>query len=198
MHVYPGLNDFEGVQRFWKKGYANRFLAILNEGKQHVAFMTGAHIHLNRQSAPSSANFPELHVPIFVSHAVSPVYMGNPSYSQMDLSVVDGKAKFDNVQINSYDLMAHATNMKHNHWEVLDPLVEFGIDYNKPETLIDLFPRYNTPELFGRSKGFAYGQDKVWRNIFLGEIFYPKYLQTHPGFPAQHLCPSMWYQVSQP
>jgi hypothetical protein len=152
------------------------FLEILNEGRQHVALMTGAHIHLNRQAAPRSDKYPDLHVPLFASHAVSPVYGGQPSFSVMDLSSnYNGSIKFDNVLIRSYQLNRYVLGLG-DYWETLDAKVEFGIDYNNATSMVNLFERYSSPQLFGRMKGFTLGLEKLWRNLFLGEIFYPAYI----------------------
>lgn len=193
MHVYPGLNDFEGVQRFWWKGDAENFLNFLNDGSEHVALMTGAHVHLNRMGVPQSHRYPKLKVPLWVSHAISPVYNGNPSYSHMDLSMVNGTVRFDNVGIESYQYMHSNVKSCDDFWETLDPKEEFGFDFNKPETLLEKFERFGTPKRFARARGFVHGVDKLWRNVFLGEVFYPKWLQNHPEYPAQNICPEMWY-----
>lgn len=117
-----------------------------------------------------------------------------PAYSFMDLSSdpTDGSVRFDNVLIRSFQLIRYAVGFG-NHWETLDPKMEFGIDYNNATSLVNLFERYSSPELFGRMRGFTYGIEKLWRNLFLGEIFYPPYIEKNPGYPAQNICPMMWY-----
>ena len=82
MHIYPGLNWFNGdVQIFWHANATERFEKIMQANKEKLFLLTGAHIHSLRMAAPID------NIPMFATPAVSPVYGNNPSYANLAIDL---------------------------------------------------------------------------------------------------------------
>lgn len=74
MHVYPGLNMYNGVQVFWQVNATQRFVEIVEPQASKISFVTGAHIHQLRIGAPVIDEGSGTLLPIVASPAVTPIY----------------------------------------------------------------------------------------------------------------------------
>lgn len=104
MHIFPGLNNFKGIEITWREDATSAFLDVLNEARDDVAFISGAHIHNNRLELQHSDKHPHLKVPLWVSPAVSPIYGNNPAFSTMHLTVNNDTkdVRFIDYKIHAY------------------------------------------------------------------------------------------------
>ena len=81
MHVFPGLNYFNGgVNNFWHQQYTDSFLSLIDKSRARIKLITGAHVHRSEWRAPKSVYLKQK-LPMLVSQSVTPVYLNNPGYS---------------------------------------------------------------------------------------------------------------------
>ena len=85
MHIFPGMFSFKDVEESWKPRSLQRFIGILNAGRENILGILGSHIHRGQIRMPQSSRYPELQVPIIVSQSMSPVYMNNPSVTTLQI-----------------------------------------------------------------------------------------------------------------
>lgn len=88
MHIFPGLNYFKGVQRFWKKKFTQRYLEIVDEYRQDIIICLGSHIHRMALKSPWSVNFQNSgddDLKLMVTPSVSPVYSNNPGFTVLHI-----------------------------------------------------------------------------------------------------------------
>ena len=88
MHIFPGLNYFNGVQRFWKKRFTQRFLTIMDEYRSDIIICLGSHIHRMGFKSPWSVNYQNSgddDLKLMVTPSISPVYRNNPGYTVMQI-----------------------------------------------------------------------------------------------------------------
>jgi len=60
MHVFFGLNWFNGMEEFWYAEDFDRFMGILNTYQDRLIVALGSHIHTVSIRAPRSKNYPNL------------------------------------------------------------------------------------------------------------------------------------------
>lgn len=90
-HIFPGLNYFPKtndktgkhtfLEQFYYDEFIERYLSLVNEHKDKIISMFGAHIHRKGVKAPLSNTHPDLDLKIIITPSVCPVYKNNPAYT---------------------------------------------------------------------------------------------------------------------
>lgn len=84
MHVFPGLNYFQGLEQFWHSEPTKVFNDLMQKYRNQILIGTGAHVHQAEFRAPIYGDKSES-VPYLVSASISPVYMNNPTFTTIEI-----------------------------------------------------------------------------------------------------------------
>ena len=75
----------------------------------------------------------------------------------------------------------------------MDALKTFNIDINQGGQ-IDYFKIARSVNSLTRFVARAFGADKLWAELFLGEVM-NDYIKQNPDYPAHLLCTLMYYET---
>lgn len=155
--------------------------------------VAGSHIHRTEFRNPMSSKYGQSTVPMLVSESVSPVYLNNPGYSTVKISK-DGKT-FNGVNIHLYQLQYYIF-FGVNSWANHDPLKDYGMDFNKPQTLHG-YPNFvQTSNDFGKFLAWEFGFDFFFQEL-VGKVLMPLYMAFQDkNFKTGDLCMMMYYEAS--
>jgi len=86
MHIFEGLNWYEGVEDFWSEETLNEFIELLAPYEDRIIALLGSHTHYSSIRAPVSSSNPEFKFTEIINPSVTPVYYNNPGYSWIEFS----------------------------------------------------------------------------------------------------------------
>jgi len=199
MHIFPGLNDYNGVQEFWHANYTNQLLQIIEEYQDNIQLVSGAHIHRSQVRNPSSSSYQNISVPLLVTTSITPIYFNNPGYTTLEISLDKRVNKTNHLEFSK--LLVHTFQLQYylltgtKAWHDLDPKEQYGLDLNDKSTLRNYKSFVENSMDLGAFDGFATGMDTYTREALYGFIFYPLYVDAdHENDLPLYMCSLLWYE----
>lgn len=188
------------IEQFWVSDYQKRFLQLMKTYEKNVFFKLGAHIHRGRILAPTSTHVQDLNLITILTPAISPIYLNNPSYTQLEIHWDDTKQKyqFDSVKFNSINLNYYQV-FKHIEWVSLDIMYELGVNFNEVDSIRLMWQRMmRSPIMYTHYEANVIGQDWLSRQISM--FFYAFFLMRGYGdhrYMQGTVCTSAFYEAGE-
>jgi len=133
MHIFEGLNWYEGVENFWTSDSLEDFIEILVPYEERIIALLGSHTHYSSIRSPMSSVYPDFKFTEIINPSVTPVYYNNPGYSWLEFS---NEKKIENftkreMMLDKFESGEQAIP----EFISVDPQEQFSIDLNDPETI---------------------------------------------------------------
>lgn len=202
MHVFPGLNDYGGVEQFWHEDATSQFLNFVSQYQDSIQLISGAHIHRSQLRGPRSSVHHNLSVPLLVTTSITPIYRNNPGFTTLEIKLNStiGKSKHfqfgplltETFQLQYYMLFGVKAWAQVVHKDL------YGLDINDFTSLRSL-PNFlqNSMDL-GAFDGYNAGFDKYVSEALYGFVFYPLYVEfVEKDDLSLYLCTFLWYEQGQ-
>ncbi len=85
MHVFPGMNYFNGIENMWQSNYTDLFLSIIERHQSSILLGSAAHSHRAELRDSIFSENKNLSIPFLITPSITPDCLNNPSYTTLEI-----------------------------------------------------------------------------------------------------------------